>query len=57
MHTRECLGDLVDRSITAEVLIDQLDASPAAANLDPAIRSAAYPAMTDQGVANRIHLV
>jgi hypothetical protein len=57
LHTRECLGDLVDRSITAKVLIDQLDASPAAANLDAAIRSAAYPAMTDQGVANRIHLV
>lgn len=24
-HTRECLGGLVDRSITAEVLIDELD--------------------------------
>jgi len=24
-HTRECLGALVDRSITAEVLIDELD--------------------------------
>jgi putative transposase len=24
-HTRECLGGLVDRSITADVLIDELD--------------------------------
>jgi putative transposase len=24
-HTRECLGRLVDRSITAEDLIDELD--------------------------------
>jgi hypothetical protein len=24
-HTRECLGGLVDRSITAEVLIEELD--------------------------------
>jgi putative transposase len=30
-YTRGCLGALVDRSITAEVLIDELD-SPTAAN-------------------------
>jgi putative transposase len=24
-HTRECLGGLVERSVTADVLIDQLD--------------------------------
>ena len=29
-HTRKCLGGLVDRSITADVLIDELTASPPA---------------------------